>query len=248
MKIQLLQMNVAWEQPETNRLHAAEMVGDADLIALPEMFTTGFTMSSAAAERDGRLTLEWMVAMAREHDAAVTGSIAVEENGHLFNRLYFVKPDGTWAHYDKRHLFSYAGEHEVYSSGDERVIVEWKGVRILLQICYDLRFPAFARNRGDYDMILYVASWPESRIGAWETLLRARAIENVCYVAGVNRAGDDPAAHYDGRSALIDYKGNTLASGDGEAVIDAWVDMPQLVAFRAKFPALEDADEFVLGR
>ncbi len=239
-------MNVAWEQPEFNRLHAAEMVGDADLIVLPEMFTTGFTMSPAAAERDGRLTLEWMVALARKHDAAVAGSIAVEEGGELFNRLYFVKPDATWVHYDKRHLFSYAGEHKVYSSGSERVIAEWRGMRILLQICYDLRFPAFSRNRGDYDMILYVASWPESRIGAWDTLLRARAVENVCYVAGVNRVGDDPVAHYNGHSALIDFKGNTLAAGDGETTIEGWPDMPQLTAFRTKFPALQDADDFTI--
>lgn len=246
MKIQLLQINVAWEQPEINRLHIAEMAGEADLIVLPEMFTTGFTMSPAAAERDGRLTLEWMVALAQEHDAAVAGSIAVEEHGRLFNRLYFVKPDGTWVHYDKRHLFSYVGEHEVYSPGNERVVVEWRGVRVLLQVCYDLRFPAFSRNRGDYDMILYCASWPESRIGAWDALLCARAIENVCYVAGVNRVGDDPVAHYNGHSALVDFKGNVLAFGDGETAIEGWVDIPQLTSFRAKFPALEDSDEFRL--
>jgi predicted amidohydrolase len=235
-----------WEQPETNRLRAAAMAGDADLIVLPEMFTTGFTMSTGAAERDGRLTLEWMVALAREHNAAVAGSVAVEEGGRLFNRLYFVKPDGIWAHYDKRHLFSHADEHKVYSPGSERVVVEWRGVRILLQICYDLRFPAFSRNRGDYDMILYVASWPESRIGAWDALLRARAIENVCYVAGVNRVGDDPAAHYVGHSALIDFRGNTLSTGEGETAIEGWTDIPQLAAFRAKFPALQDADYFTL--
>ncbi len=245
MKIQLLEMDIAWEQPEANRLRAAEMAleaDDADLLVLPEMFTTGFTMSPEglpAGERDGTLTLEWMLALARERDAAITGSVAVEDGGRFYNRMYFVKPDGTYAFYDKRHLFGFAGEDKPYTPGNERVIVEWRGVRILLLICYDLRFPVFSRTRrADYDMIVYVANWPASRIGAWDMLLRARAIENVCYVAGVNRTGSDPSIAYGGHSVLVDYKGESVESG--------YVDAGKVAAFRTKFPALDDADDFEL--
>lgn len=244
MKIQLLETDPVWEQPERNRIDAAEMAfaaGDADLLILPEMFTTGFTMSPGglpAGERDGSLTLEWMIALARERDAAVAGSVAVEEGGKFYNRMYFVKPDGHYTVYDKRHLFGFADEDKYYTPGSERVVVEWQGVRILLQICYDLRFPVFSRTRADYDLIIYVANWPRSRIGAWDTLLRARAIENVCYVAGVNRTGSDPSIAYGGHSALIDYKGEDVASG--------YMDSEQVAAFRARFPALDDADDFIL--
>lgn len=250
MRLLLLQTDIAWHEPERNRARAAELAAgaEADLILLPEMFTTGFTMSPAdlpAAERNAGPTLEWMAAMARERDAAVAGSVAVEEGGRFFNRMYFVKPDGASAHYDKRHLFAYASEHGTYTRGDERVVVEWRGVRILLQICYDLRFPVFARNRGDYDMMIFAASWPQSRIAAWDVLLRARAIENACFVAGVNRDGRDPAARYDGHSALLDFKGNPIAEAPaGESAICGSIDMQALAAFRAKFPVLTDADGF----
>lgn len=252
MKTLLLQTDIVWESPERNRDHAMEMIYGAEaaeLIVLPEMFTTGFTMApERAAERDGVMTLEWMLALARDRRAAVAGSVAVEEGGRYFNRLYFVKPDGSYATYDKRHLFTFAGEHRAYSPGGGRVVVEHMGVRILLQVCYDLRFPVFARNGGDYDMILYAANWPQSRIGVWETLLRARAIENVSYVAGVNRVGRDPESLYGGRTAFIDYKGRpmTEASADREECIYGYVDLDELNEFRAKFPALDDADRFEL--
>jgi predicted amidohydrolase len=253
MIVLLLQSNISWLAPAENRRRAAELIEKspaADLIVLPEMFPTGFAVEPAgAAESDGGTeTLAWMRATAARHQAAVAGSVAVEEGGKYYNRFYFVKPDGTYAKYDKRHLFSFGGEQARYTPGTERVVVEWKGWKILLQVCYDLRFPVFARNRGDYDMILYVASWPTVRIHPWNTLLRARAIENICYVAGVNRTGEDPFASYSGGTALIDFKGETLAAAapDSEETVLCEVDIEALRAFRAKFPALGDADDFTL--
>lgn len=258
MNILLLQTDIAWQSPERNRLRAGELVTahfmtDASmdaprLIVLPEMFTTGFvTEPEGVAERGGE-TLEWMRSLARQADSAVGGSVAIEEEGGYYNRFYFVKPDGSFAHYDKRHLFSYAGEHKRYTPGSQRVVVEWGGFRILLQVCYDLRFPVFARNRGDYDMIIYVADWPASRINAWDILLKARAVENACYVVGVNRTGNDPSQVYCGSSAVIDYKGNVVAdAGSGEAAVVTRVEMEPLAAFREKFPVLGDADAFTLG-
>ena len=252
MKILMLQTDIVWESPEQNRDHITEMIyaaESADLIVLPEMFTTGFTMSpSALGEKDGTITLEWMLALARERMAAVAGSIAAEDEGKYYNRFYFVRPDATYEVYDKRHLFAYAGEDREYTAGTGRVVAEYKGVRILLQVCYDLRFPVFSRNRGDFDMILYVANWPSSRIGVWDTLLRARAIENACYVAGVNRVGSDPGGVYDGHTVLVDFKGNPVATAGTsvEETVAGYIDMGMLSAFRAKFPVLNDADGFAL--
>ena len=252
MKILMLQTDIAWDCPEENRTRAAAMVRDAapaDLVVLPEMFTTGFKMRpEVCAEKEDGATLAWMRALAAERDAAVAGSVAVEEGGRYYNRFYFVRPDGSYASYDKRHLFRMAGEHDRYMAGTERVIVEWRGFRILLQTCYDLRFPVFARNRNDYDMIIYVANWPASRIYAWETLLRARAIENLCYVVGVNRVGVDPDTAYDGRSALVDPRGEAIAYAPlgQQAAISGVVDLSVLRRFRSEFPALDDADTFSL--
>lgn len=256
MKLLLLQTDIRWLAPDENRRRAENLIdvaltsGPVDLIVLPEMFTTGFAVEPAdAAESDsGAETLAWMRRTAALTDAAVTGSVAVEENGRYFNRLFFVYSDGSFHKYDKRHLFSFAGEDKRYTAGTERVVVEWRGWRILLQVCYDLRFPVFARGRGDYDMVLYVANWPTVRIHPWNTLLRARAIENVCYAVGVNRTGDDPFASYSGGTALVGFKGETLASaspGMEEAIL-CETDMEALRAFRTKFPALDDADDFQL--
>jgi predicted amidohydrolase len=176
--------------------------------------------------------------------AAIAGSVAVTDGKSYYNRFYFVKPDGSVAHYDKKHLFTYGGEHHRFTAGEERVVVEHCGVRILLEICYDLRFPVWARNRGDYDMILYVASWPTPRVPAWSALLLARAIENQCYVAGVNRVGTDPSCEYCGGTVVIDPYGKTIAEcpmGE-ESEASAVVDMDALEAFRQKFPVLEDRD------
>lgn len=223
--------------------------GRVDLIVLPEMFTTGFCFDPSHAEGvidDGAETVAWMRRMAERYDAAVTGSVAVADGERYFNRMYFVRPDGCVEYYDKRHLFAMGGEADHYTAGHRRVVVGWRGVRILLQVCYDLRFPVFARSRGDYDMIVYAANWPTPRIAVWDTLLRARAIENQCYVAGVNRAGQDPWCDYCGRTALIDPYGRVAAScGEGEHVVAGDIDMDRLAAFRRKFPVLEDRDAWL---
>ena len=247
MKTTILQRDIKWGDPKANIQRADEAISrnaGSDLYVLPEMFSTGFcTSPEGIAERDDT-TLQWMKSKASEIDAAIAGSIAVEEDGKYYNRFYFVKPDGEVSHYDKKHLFTYGGEHLRFTAGDERVVVEWRGVRILLEVCYDLRFPIWARNRGDYDMILYVASWPTPRVGAWSALLVARAIENQCYVAGVNRVGNDPACEYCGGSVIIDPYGVTIAECEisQESEATAEIDMAALEAFRKKFPVLLDAD------
>lgn len=252
MDILLVQAALEWLSPDANRKHIGAMLADtrgADLIVLPEMFTTGFvTDTNTIAEKDETRSLEWMRALAQDSGAAVVGSVAVEDGGRFFNRCYFVRPDGTFVSYDKRHLFGFGGEHVNYTPGRERVVVEWAGFRILLQVCYDLRFPVFSRNMGDYDMILYVASWSQARRKVLDVLLRARAIENVCYVAGVNRVGSDPASEYDGGTAMIDFKGDVMerAEDNCECVVRAKADIGELMAFRAKFPVLDDADDFEL--
>ena len=248
MKITILQQNIVWANPTANVRKADEAINQnpgADLYVLPEMFSTGFcTNPEGIAESTESETLQWMKDKAATTDAAIAGSVAVTEDGKYYNRFYFVKPDGSVTHYDKKHLFTYGGEHLRFTAGEERVVVEWKGVRILLEVCYDLRFPVWARNRGDYDMILYVASWPTPRVSAWSALLVARAIENQCYVAGVNRVGTDPACEYCGGSVIIDPYGKTLASCELSQVCEpsAEVDMDKLNAFREKFPVLNDAD------
>ncbi|GAB6011765.1 amidohydrolase [Viscerimonas tarda] len=254
MNILLLQTDIKWQLPDANRKRAKEMIdasSQVDLIILPEMFNTGFCMSTEnVSEKATAETLEWMQYVAKEKKAALAGSIATEENGRYYNRLHFVRPDGSYTIYNKRHLFSYAGEDKVYAAGEERVVVEYGGFRILLQICYDLRFPVFSRNTGDYDLIIYVANWPTSRISAWNALLRARAIENLCYVAAVNRTGNDPATSYSGGSVLIDYLGRTVvAAADAkEDAVSGEITMEPLVEFRRKFPALQDADSFKIGK
>ncbi|NDV78273.1 amidohydrolase [Dysgonomonas sp. 511] len=252
MNILLVQTDIRWQMPEDNRIAAQKIINtspQADIIILPEMFTTGFCMApEGVAEEADTVTLQWMQAIAREKDAAVCGSVATVDNGKFYNRFYFVQPDGEYSVYNKKHLFSYAGEHEEYEAGQQRVIVKYKRVRILLQICYDLRFPIFSRNRDDYDMAIYVANWPTSRLEAWNTLLKARAIENVCYVAGVNRTGNDPSNAYSGGTALINYLGQHIvaAQPDKEEAVLGEINMEELEGFRKKFPVLKDADNFTL--
>lgn len=250
MKIVLLQTDIQWQEPQANRDRAKELIdasSKADLYILPEMFTTGFCMTpEGVAEKADTKTLEWMQHLANEKNAAIAGSVATEENGKYYNRFYFVKPNDSYTTYNKRHLFTFAGEHNEYAGGEDRIIVEHAGFRILLQICYDLRFPVFSRNKGDYDMIIYVANWPTVRLDAWNTLLKARAIENVCYVAAVNRTGDDPTNKYSGGTYLIDFMGKTLAEAEAgkEEAIYGDTDMQALLDFRKKFSALQDADKF----
>lgn len=252
MRIAILQTNINWGNPSANVENADEIIehlGPADLYVLPEMFSTGFcTVPKGIAESTDCDTLQWMKRKAAAKGCALAGSIATEENGRYYNRFYFVHPDGRVDAYNKKHLFTYGGEDKHFTAGNQRVIVNYMGVRILLQVCYDLRFPVWARNRKEYDMILYVASWPTSRLEAWKTLLRARAIENQCYVVGVNRVGEDPNCSYSGGSAVIDSYGRTLAAcEDGKAATAvADVDIEALEAFRKKFPVLNDADAFQL--
>ena len=248
MKITILQRDIVWADPTRNVQRADEAIDGnpgSDLYVLPEMFSTGFcTQPEGIAEPAENRTVSWMKAKASQTGAAIAGSIAVHEDGRYYNRFHFVTPDGNVTTYDKKHLFTFGGEHNWFTAGSERVIVAYKGFRILLEICYDLRFPVWSRNRGDYDMIIYVASWPTPRVEAWKALLTARAIENQCYVAGVNRVGDDPGNNYCGGSRVIDPYGKIMAEcEDGrEMEVTAEVDMEVLEAFRAKFPVLDDAD------
>lgn len=248
MKVSIIQLDIQWADVAENIRRADALIGSnpgADLYVLPEMFSTGFcTEPEGIAEEAEGKSLHWMRDKATQIDAAIAGSVAVMENGRYYNRFYFVKPDGSVTSYDKKHLFAFGGEHERFTAGTERVVVEFRGVRILLEVCYDLRFPVWSRNQGDYDMILYVASWPAVRVSAWKSLLVARAIENQCYVAGVNRVGTDPSNEYDGGSMVIDPYGRIISScQDGfESLASAFIDMDSLEAFRKKFPVLNDAD------
>lgn len=251
MKIVLLQMDLAWADPVANRKAAERMIREnqgAGIYVLPEMFTTGYcTEPEGVAEPADGETLEWMKGMAAESGGALAGSVAVTDGRRFFNRFYFVTPEGVYYKYDKHHLFTYAGEHHKYSAGTQRVVIDYRGVRILPLVCYDLRFPVWSRNGGgQYDLAIYVASWATPRIEAWNILLRARSVENVCYVAGVNRVGNDPVAAYCGSSAVVDFKGQPIGAlePDCSGAIVAQLDLDKLNEFRAKFPALQDADKF----
>ena len=257
--ITLLQQDIAWAQPAANRQAAKDAIlstPGSDLYVLPEMWDYGFSVKPCNPAYDPEGTIQWMKDMARATNAAIAGSVATPESGKWYNRLHFVMPDGGEAHYDKRHTFTYGGEGDAFERGTLPTIAEWRGVRYLLQICYDLRFPAFSRNAyaagsptlASYDCILYVASWPSSRRHVWDTLLRARAIENQCYVCGINRIGSDPLCHYDGGTVCIDPYGNTLSScTDGKAgTASVEIDVDGLRRFREKFPVLRDADHVCL--
>lgn len=223
----------------------------ADLYVLAETFATGFMAedSTSKAGEQSRRIFSWMQQQASRLNAAVAGSVATKDDkGRLRNRLYFVRPDGSYDYYDKRHLFGIAGETDEYVAGCRRVVGAWRGVRFLLQVCYDLRFPVFSRYRGDYDAIIYVANWPSRRRDVWLTLLKARALENQCYVVGVNIVGSDKTCEYQGDSMVIDAYGHTIAScmpGQVETAV-AELDMESLLRFRQKFPVLNDADAFHL--
>lgn len=249
MKITLLQLNPEWGDAKANIQKAEAAVkaaGPSDLFVLPEMWSSGFTMQPEIhSENEPGEALEWMKLTSSRTGAAVAGSIAVRSGDCFRNRFYFVKPDGSVAYYDKHHLFTYSGEDGHYEAGNERLNVEWKGVRFRLIVCYDLRFPVWCRNRGDYDVLLCVASWPDRRADAWKLLLRARAVENQCYVVAVNRVGNDPTCHYTGDSAAIDAYGRAVSecrSGE-EGFCSFETDMIGLAEFRAKFPVLRDADK-----
>ncbi len=252
MKINLIQTDIVWGDPQANCAHLDKLLAGAEpaeLYVLPEMFSTGFaTLPNATVEHEPSAGLAWMQRKAAELHAAIAGSIALEVGEKCVNRFYFVRPDGTYEQYDKRHLFGYGGEGERFQAGQERVIVKYLGVRFLLAVCYDLRFPVWLRSRDDYDVMLLVASWPDVRRFAWDTLARARAIENACYVAAVNRVGTDPACTYNGGTAWIGPYGETLAeAADGrESVVSGEIDLARIATYHAKFPVLSDADSFEL--
>jgi predicted amidohydrolase len=253
LKVTLMQFRLAWEQPADNREQIAEMVEElpaaTDLIVLPEMFTTGFSMNAVKnAEPPAGETEHWLRQLAAAHDCAVTGSIAVRTDAGVSNRMLFVTPETT-AYYDKRHLFRMAGEHKRYVAGGERVVVDWRGWRINLQVCYDLRFPVFCRNRGDFDLQLFVANWPDSRSHHWRALLLARAIENQACVVGVNRVGTDAKGlNYSGDSMAFAADGEVLADlGDRAGSAQVTLSADALRKYRERFPFHLDADSFALG-
>lgn len=252
LNVTLLQSMLHWEDAAANRaMFSAKLAAleqPTDLIVLPEMFTTGFTMNTTLAETMEGATVQWMQEQAAKAKAAIYGSVIIKEGGCTYNRGLYVGPEGSVQHYDKRHLFRFAKETDHFSAGGRRVVVELFGWRILLQICFDLRFPVFSRNRGDYDAILYIASWPEVRRYPWSQLLIARAIENQCYVIGVNRVGmDGKGIHYSGDSAMVDPRGEVQTCvADKEEMKTFALQRAPLVEFRAKFPVGIEADAFDL--
>ena len=262
LRVSLVQGATRWHDPDGNRAYyaglMAPLAGASDLVVLPETFTSGFSNDAidSAETMDGP-TVAWMRQQAHALGAAITGSAQIRTDAGVYNRLFFATPDGTLRHYDKRHLFRYANEHQRYAAGRERLTVEWKGWRICPLVCYDLRFPVYARNRFnvertdalDYDVLLYVANWPAARAQAWNRLLPARAIENLSYVAAVNRVGEDGnGLQYGGDSVVLDVFGEPLlALSDEEAVATTTLDAAALLAHRARFPAMLDADAFSIS-
>ena len=253
MRITYIQTALQWEQPEANRKQLANKIaalsGQTDLIVLPEMFTTGFSMrADALAEPANGPTFQWMRTQAEQTGAAVTGSFICVENGCYFNRLIWMQPDGHFYQYNKKHLFSLAGEDQTYTAGNECPIIVWRGWRIRPLICYDLRFPVWARQTPNnyYDVLIYVANWPQPRIHHWKSLLMARAIENQAYVVGVNIAGTDgKGLVYSGDSSVIDYSGQILScAAYSEQVVTVALNLEKMHEYRNQFPFLNDADRF----
>jgi predicted amidohydrolase len=252
LKVTLVQQNITWENPAQNRLDLDRLlsgVGDTDVVVLPEMFTTGFTMSpSPLAETMDGETVRWMKDKARSLNAAITGSLIIADNGNFKNRFIWVNPDSKTFSYDKRHLFSMGGEPQFYTRGKERLIVEFRGWRICPLVCYDLRFPVWSRNTENYDLLIYVANWPAPRQHVWKSLLVARALENQAYCIGVNRTGTDgEGITYEGSSCLCDAKGFTTFMGANEEVKTFSLSLTELHLFRRKFPVLPDRDLFSIA-
>ncbi len=256
LTVALVQAELHWHDAAANCAAFDALLGapgqPTDLIVLPEMFSTGFSMDAAtqAESMDGP-TVAWLRATAARHHAVVTGSVIIREGDNYYNRLLWARPDGTLTHYDKRHLFTFAGEQHTYTAGRSPLVEEWRGWRICPLICYDLRFPVWSRNPAvrPYDLLLYVANWPAVRRGPWQILLQARAIENLSYVAGVNRVGTDGNGHaYAGDSALLDMRGQYLAeAGNAVGCFTRTLSWADLQEFRQVFPALQDGDDFALA-
>ena len=253
MNVALIQTDIIWENPSENRKNLEEKIKalneSIDLIVFPEMFTSGFTMHpNLVAETMNGVTVLWLKNIAKTKNCAITGSLVIVENGNLYNRMVFVFPNGEIQHYDKKHLFTLAGEDKIYTSGKEKVIVNYKDFKICLQVCYDLRFPVFSRNTENYDLLIYVANWPKVRTNAWDILLKARAVENVSYVIGVNRIGtDNNNFEYIGHSQIIDELGNfILKPTEDEGVFIADFDKNKMLETRNKLNFLDDRDYFDL--
>ncbi|HYD20581.1 MAG TPA: amidohydrolase [Flavipsychrobacter sp.] len=254
LKVTIVQPDMYWEDKQANLAQYEQYLSaineKMEAVVLPEMFSTGFSMApERLAEAMDGPTVQWMKDIARKYTCILTGSLIIEEEGRYYNRLLWVQPDGKTAHYDKRHLFGYAHEDEHYHAGDKRLIVSVRGIRICLMVCYDLRFPVWARNRNeDYDVLLYVANWPERRSLAWKTLLQARAIENMSYVIGVNRVGEDGnGIAYSGDSSIFGPLGELIWQHSGPAVCHTiTIDKGIVEQARQQFPFLKDADKFII--
>jgi len=255
LKIALIQSDLVWENPEQNRINFTKKIvvlsEHVDVIVLPEMFTTGFTMNAqAVAETMEGTTVSWMKDLASKKNAAIVGSIVILENNKFYNRLLFVEPCGYISFYNKRHTFTLVGEEKVYTSGKEKVIIHYKGWKIRPLICYDLRFPVWARNTEDYDVLLYVANWPKTRVSAWDTLLKARAIENMSYCIGVNRIGIDGVnSEYSGHSATYNVLGDTITDFKPNVADTQIITLEKrhISAYRNKLKFLDDRDSFNLN-
>ncbi|MBR4088047.1 MAG: nitrilase family protein [Bacteroidales bacterium] len=258
MKITVCSLNIAWENKDLNFRKIESLMSSiedpGDLFVLPEMFSTGFTMNTFLAEDAAGETLKWMLSFAQKHNIALLGSIPYSQNGrNFFNRAYFVKPDGTWSVYDKRHLFRMGDENSHYTRGDEKCIVEYKGVKIAINVCYDIRFPVWSRNIGNkYDVLINIANFPQVRINAIEPLVRARAIENIAYAIFANRDGNDPKCTYSPSSQIYNFKGEPVSQemyiedceGKKTQILQCCIDLDSLYDFRYKFPTWMDADTF----
>ena len=268
LNITTIQTRLHWEDKAAN-LHMLEekinsIQGKMEVVVLPEMFSTGFSMKTEVlAETMVGPTVQWMKKMAASKNIILTGSLIIEDEGKYYNRLIWMQPNGLAGHYDKRHLFAYAGEDQYYAAGKKRLIASVKGWRINLQVCYDLRFPVWSRQsvyshlpeedgtgpaEPEYDVLIYVANWPERRIHAWKTLLQARAIENQCYVVGVNRTGDDGNnIRYTGESMIVDAMGEILyTKANEEDIVTTVLEKEKLDEIRRKLPFLKDADRFLI--
>ncbi|MCF7559876.1 amidohydrolase [Sabulilitoribacter multivorans] len=254
LKIALIQADLVWENPEQNRVNFSKKIQsiseEVDVIVLPEMFTSGFTMNAEkVAETMTGKTVSWMQDLATRKQAAIIGSIVISEDNNFYNRLLFVTPSGTLEYYDKRHTFTLAGEHKVYTAGSKQFITEYKGWKFCPLICYDLRFPVWARNVDDYDVLLYVANWPKPRISAWDALLKARAIENMSYCIGVNRVGIDGVnSEYSGHSAVYDVLGNQMTDiePNKEQTLLVTLEKRHIETYRNKLRFLDDKDTFTI--
>jgi predicted amidohydrolase len=245
-RIAIVQRDIVWQDIDANLRALEHMLADvkADIVVLSEMFQTGFVTEPESIADDGR-TIRWMQSMAMQHNFAIVGSVVVKEGECYYNRMAFVKPTGEMEYYDKHHLFSVGGEDKRFTAGDRRVVVEWRGVRYLLEICYDLRFPVWSRQRGDYDAIIYSALWPKPRRAVWRTLLQARAIENQAWVVGVNRVGSEPELEYVGDSMVVDFMGRIIADAEERESIEiVEIESEEIARFRERFNVARDADNF----